>query len=160
MYLLKNKSNAFNSFKEWKILVEAQTEKKVKKLITDNGLDLCSDEFNHFCKSNAIARHLTSPRTPQQNVLVKMKYKTLLDKVRCLLIEPGLPKSFWAEVLKLAMYLVKTAPSSAIWIMLPMEKWSRIKIDYDDLRVYGCLAYLHVSQGKLEPSAIYKKFHD
>jgi len=64
---LKNKSDAFANFKEWKALVETQTEKKVKKLRIDNGLEFCNTEFNSFCKSHGIARHLSIPGTPQQN---------------------------------------------------------------------------------------------
>jgi hypothetical protein len=39
---LKDKSEAFSIFKEWKTMVENQTEKKVKKLRTDNGMEFCS----------------------------------------------------------------------------------------------------------------------
>ena len=46
-------------------MVEYQTEKKVKKLRTDNGMELCSDQFNSYCKSEGIARHYTVPYTPQ-----------------------------------------------------------------------------------------------
>jgi transposase InsO family protein len=47
-YFLKHKSEAFSAFKEWKVMVERQTEKKVKKLRTDNGMEFCSDEFNAY----------------------------------------------------------------------------------------------------------------
>ena len=47
---LKQKSEAFEKFKEWKVLVETQTNRKVRKLITDNGLEFCFEEFNQFCK--------------------------------------------------------------------------------------------------------------
>lgn len=36
---MKHKSEAFNSFKEWKMLVESQTEKNVKRLRIDNVLE-------------------------------------------------------------------------------------------------------------------------
>ena len=36
-YFLKNKDNTFAVFKEWKVMIERQTEKKVKLLRTDNG---------------------------------------------------------------------------------------------------------------------------
>jgi 5'-3' exoribonuclease 2 len=37
-YFLKDKSKVFSAFKEWKTMIENQTEKKVKKLHTDNGM--------------------------------------------------------------------------------------------------------------------------
>ncbi|XP_076917271.1 putative mitochondrial protein AtMg00300 [Bidens hawaiensis] len=37
VYVIKHKSDAFAKFVEWKTLVETQTEKRLKKLRTDNG---------------------------------------------------------------------------------------------------------------------------
>lgn len=152
--ILKGKYEAFEKFKEWKTLVEVQTERKVKKLRADNGLEFCNGPFNQFCKENGIARHLTIPGTPQQNGLVERMNRTLLNKVRCLLSSSGLPKQFWAEAVSTAAYLVNRSLSSAIDLKTPMEVWSGRKQKYDDLKVFGCLAYAHVAQGKLEPRAI------
>nr|GEY58189.1 retrovirus-related Pol polyprotein from transposon TNT 1-94 [Tanacetum cinerariifolium] len=68
VYIIMFKHEAFGKFKEWKQLVEKQTGRTVKKLRTDNGLEF-SERMN----------------------------RTLMDKVRCLLIQSGLPKTFWAE---------------------------------------------------------------
>ena len=57
-YFLKHKSEAFSAFKEWKTMVERQTERKVKKLRTDNGMEFCSNEFESYCKSEGIVRQL------------------------------------------------------------------------------------------------------
>lgn len=42
VYILKHKSEAFNKFKDWCALVENQTDRKVRKLITGNGLEFFS----------------------------------------------------------------------------------------------------------------------
>ena len=39
-------------------MIEKETENQVKRLHTDNGLEFCSGEFNSFCKSEEIIRHL------------------------------------------------------------------------------------------------------
>ena len=65
--LLKQKNDAFVEFKQWKLLVENQTNKQVKALRTDNGLKFCNVEFDEFCKNNGILRHRTVKHTPQQN---------------------------------------------------------------------------------------------
>nr|GEV88840.1 zinc finger, CCHC-type [Tanacetum cinerariifolium] len=98
VYILRFKHEAFGKFKEWKQLVEYQTGRMVKKLRTDNGLEFCNREFKKICIESGIARHLTVVETPQQNGLAERMNITLMDKVRCLLIQSGLPKTFWAEV--------------------------------------------------------------
>ena len=64
IYFLKNKSETFLKFKEWKILVETQVSRKVKKLRTNNGLEFLSNDFNSFCKQKGIATHRTVRYTP------------------------------------------------------------------------------------------------
>ena len=41
IYFLRKKSEVFDKFKEFKALVENQTEKKIKALRTDNGGEFC-----------------------------------------------------------------------------------------------------------------------
>jgi hypothetical protein len=45
IYFLRNKSKVFDRFKDFKALVENQTEKIIKVLRTDNGRELCGNEF-------------------------------------------------------------------------------------------------------------------
>ncbi|GKA51926.1 retrovirus-related pol polyprotein from transposon TNT 1-94 [Tanacetum coccineum] len=49
------KGEAFEKFKHWKILIENQTGRRIKRLRTDNGLEFCSREFNDFCRDVGIA---------------------------------------------------------------------------------------------------------
>ena len=65
IYFLRNKSKVFDKFKEFKALVENQTEKKIKVLRTDNGGEFCKKEFEEFCKKCDIAWQKTTPYTPQ-----------------------------------------------------------------------------------------------
>ena len=46
VYFLWHKNETFPTFRKWKILVETQIGKNVKKLRTDNGLEFCSGDFH------------------------------------------------------------------------------------------------------------------
>ncbi|GKB73282.1 retrotransposon protein, putative, ty1-copia subclass [Tanacetum coccineum] len=154
VYFLRHKNETFSKFKEWKQLVENQTGRKLKKLRMDNGLEFCNQEFNNLCKESGIARHLTVAGTPQQNGLAERMNMTLLNKVRCLLIQSGLPDSFWAEATVTATYLINRSPSTTLEKKTPMDLWSGHPANYEMLRIFGCVAYSHVNQGKLKPRAI------
>nr|GEV23808.1 copia LTR rider [Tanacetum cinerariifolium] len=154
VYILRFKHEAFENFKEWKQLVENQTGRTVKKLRTDNGLEFCIREFKQLCIESGISRYLTVVETPQQNVLAERMNRTLMDKVRCLLIQSRLPKTFWAEATCTAAYLINRSPSTTIEKKTPMEKWSGHPSDYGMLRTFDCVVYSHVQQGKLEPRAV------
>ncbi|KAL0456390.1 UNVERIFIED_CONTAM: Retrovirus-related Pol polyprotein from transposon TNT 1-94 [Sesamum latifolium] len=47
VFLMKHKSEVFEKFKNWKILVENQTGKTLKALRTDNGLEFCNQQFSN-----------------------------------------------------------------------------------------------------------------
>ena len=65
IYFLRKKSEVFAKFKEFKALVENQSEKKIKVLRTDNGGEFCGNEFEDFCKKCGIGRKKNTPYTPQ-----------------------------------------------------------------------------------------------
>ncbi|GJZ18250.1 putative RNA-directed DNA polymerase, eukaryota, reverse transcriptase zinc-binding domain protein [Tanacetum coccineum] len=72
-------------------------------------------------KENGVARHLTVAGTPQQNGLAERMNGMLLNKVRCLLIQSGLPDSFWAEATVTAEYLINRSPSTALKKKTPKD---------------------------------------
>ena len=156
VYFLKHKNDTFTTFKKWKTLVETQTGKKVKKLRTDNGLEFCNGDFNEFCSNHGIARHKTIPGTPQQNGVAERINRTLLERARCMLSNAGLwhRHDFWAEAASTACYLVNRSPHSALNFKVPEEIWSGNPVDYSNLRIFGCPAYAHVNDGKLDPRAV------
>ena len=91
--------------------------------------------------------------TPQQN-----------NVTGCMLSNAGLDKKFWAEAVSYASHLVNRLPSAAIGGKTPMEMWfGKHAQDYDSLRIFGCPAYYHVKDGKLDPrarKAIFMGFKD
>lgn len=67
IWFLRTKDETFDSFSEWKSLVENQVDRRVKCLRTDNGLEFCNHVFDEFCRKYGIKRHRTCSYTPQQN---------------------------------------------------------------------------------------------
>ncbi|KAK9184519.1 hypothetical protein WN943_024869 [Citrus x changshan-huyou] len=150
VFSLKSKDKVFDQFKNWKTLIETQTNRKVRRLRTDNGLEFCNKDFDDFYTKHGMVRHKTVRHTPQQNGLAQRMNRTLIDKVRCMLIHSKLPMSLWAEALDTACYIVNRSPSSGINFRTPYELWSGKPADYSHLRIFGCPAYAHVKQGKLK----------
>ena len=65
VYFLKQKSEAFVAFKNFKSLVEKESGYEIKSLRSNRGGEFTSKEFNDFCESHEIRRPLTVPRSPQ-----------------------------------------------------------------------------------------------
>ena len=62
--------------------------------------------------------------------------------------ESGLPRRFWAECLAALVYVWNQCPTSAVLNATPYELWYRVKPTIDHLRVWGCVAYVHVQKDK------------
>ena len=129
--------------KTGKKLKENQTGKKIKRFKTDNGLEFCSDFFTDYYRKAVIARHKIVVKTPQQNDLAERFNRTILERVRCMLL-----------AIMDACYLINMCPSIAINMKTLEEVWSGHPPSYDRLRVFGCVTYAHIRQDKLEPRAI------
>ncbi|KAL3514411.1 hypothetical protein ACH5RR_027128 [Cinchona calisaya] len=153
VYFLKHKNDVFLTFKQWKVLIEKQTGKQIKRLRTDNGLEFCEGEFNEFCKNEGIVRHHSMRMKPQQNGVAERMNRTLLERARCMISNARLTNELWAEAISTASYIVNRAPSAPLNFKTPEKIWSGTPADYSDLRIFGCPAYMHVNDEKLESRA-------
>ncbi|KAG8481214.1 hypothetical protein CXB51_025952 [Gossypium anomalum] len=73
--------------------------------------------------------------------------RTIMEKVRCMLSNANLPKSFWAEAASTAAcFLINRSPSVAIEKKTPQEVWSGNPANYSDLKIFGCPAKVVISR--------------
>ena len=87
----------FETFKEFKSLIENLSEKKIKILRSDNGGEFTSNEFNDFCKEAGIKRDVTIPYNPQQNGVAERKNRSIMDAVKDVIHDQDLPLYLWVE---------------------------------------------------------------
>lgn len=142
VYFLKNKSDVFEAFKEFKMKVELETGKRIKILRTDNGGEYLSSNFSNFLKSAGIKRQLTAPYTPQQNGVAERANRTVVEMARCMLLDASLPEFLWGEAVNTAVYLRNRSPTKALKNQTPLQAWSNIKPNVSHLRMFGCKAIM------------------
>jgi hypothetical protein len=156
VYFMRHKSETFAKFKLWKAEVENQTGKKVKCLRTDNVTEYTNDEFKDFCEQHGIKRHFTVRKTPQQNGVAERMNRSIAERVRCFKLNVVLAKIFWANTVSMTCYLINKSPRAALDGKVAEEVWTCNEVDYSGLRVFGCLAYVHIlseEQLKLDPKS-------
>ena len=71
-----------------------------------------------------------------------------------MLFNANLSKHFRAEEVNTTTYLINRSPSSTLDFKTPQEVWSEKPPNLSNLKVFGCPAYIHISQGMLEPRAV------
>ncbi|MCO5552099.1 hypothetical protein L7F22_005609 [Adiantum nelumboides] len=156
VYFMKEKSEVFTHFQNFKVMAEKQTGKYVQCLRSDGGGEYFSNEFSSFLKKHGIQRQFTCRYTPQQNGVAERKNRHIAEVARALMSEKNVPHCYWAEAVSTAVYIMNRTPTAAVHNVTPEEKFTGKKPDLGHLKVFGCIAYVHVPdelQTKLDPKA-------
>lgn len=127
-------------------MVEKEVGASIKCL--DRGREFNSIEFDQFCRKNGIKRQLITSYTPQQNGVAERKNRMVTNLVRAMFTGKQVPKTFWPEAVKWAMYVLNRSPMVAVKDMNPEEAWSGRKPSVEHFHVFGCVAHVHVPDAK------------
>ena len=98
--------------------------------------------------AHGIERQYTCRNRPQQNGVAERANRVLAERITAMLNESGLPRTFWAECLAALVHVWNRLPTSAIPNSTPFEQWYKRKPGIGHIRVWGCVAYVHVQKDK------------
>ena len=143
VHFLKEKSEAFEHFRNFVARCRRETGKDVSVLRTDNGGEFVNNAFSSWLRSNGIQHQTSAPHCPEQNGVAERDNRTIVEAARSMLHGRGLPLYLWAEAVNAAVYILnrvgsRTAPCTAF------ESWHGKIPDLSHLRVYGCKAFMHL----------------
>ena len=85
VYLIKEKSEVIDKFKDFLHFVKNQYGKSIKVLRSDNGGEYVSNEFSNLLRNNGIKHETTIPYTPEQNGVAERKNRSLQEMANCML---------------------------------------------------------------------------
>ena len=142
--MLKEKSEAFGKFKKLRASIEQETGISIKTLRTDRGGEFMSSEFNTFCENNGIQGHLTAPYSPQQNGVVELRNRTILEMTRSVLKHMRVPNYMWGEAVRYVTYVINRTATRTLPAMTPYEAFKGSRPNLSHLRVFGCVGYARV----------------
>ena len=114
---------------------------------TDNG-GKYTGQFQVYYRSQGIRLEYTVPKTPELNGIAERMNQTIMERVRSMLAYPKLPKIYWAEALMIAFYIINMSPSVPLEGDIPQRVLSSKARSYGYLRVFGCLANVHVDKAR------------
>ena len=101
--LITKKSEVFVCFLKVKSLAERETGRKIKCLRFDGEKEYFSDQFSSYLQKEGIRRKFSCRYTPEQNGVAERKNRTI-EAARAMLEERHMPKFYWAESVRTAVY--------------------------------------------------------
>ncbi|KAJ3527698.1 hypothetical protein NMY22_g9685 [Coprinellus aureogranulatus] len=124
---------------------------------SDNGGEYIGAEVEAFLKSHGIFHEKTAPYTPEQNGLAERMNQSLRNSATAMLIDSGLPKTYWTEAMTMAAHIIARTPAAGIGGDIPYERMFKRKVDPTTLRPFGCVAYALIPKdlrkGKFDSNA-------
>ena len=76
--------------------------------------------------------------------MVERMNRTLNERARSMRLHAGLPKTFWADAVSTAAYLINRGPSVPMEFRLPEEVWSGKEVKFSHLKVFDYVSYIHI----------------
>ena len=70
--------------------------------------------------------------------------RAIEERIRSILSNAKLPKSFWVEAMRIVVDLINISPSALLDGNVPKRVWSGKYVSYKHLKVVGCSAYVHI----------------
>ena len=90
----------------------------------------------------------TVPKMPELNGLAERINRTIMDRVWSMSAHAKLSKIFWVQVLMTTTYVINRSPSENLDGDVPQRVWTDKDVSYRHLKVFDCLAYVHVTKDK------------
>ncbi len=137
---MKEKSEVFDKFKQFKAQVENELGRKIRSIRTDNGGEYCSAKFEDFLRRSGIRHQKTVPYSPQQNGVAERKNGLIQEMGIAMMSIACAPRMFWAEASVTAVYLQNRMVTNSKGVT-PFERWKGWKPSVRHLRIFGCKAY-------------------
>ena len=109
IYLLRNKSNSFQTFQNFKAQAKLQLGFKIKCLQSDWRGEFCA--FTDYLTINGIIHRISCPHTHQKNGVAERKHRHIIENGLTLLARASMPFKYWDESFKTVVFLHNRLPS-------------------------------------------------
>nr|GEX35170.1 retrovirus-related Pol polyprotein from transposon TNT 1-94 [Tanacetum cinerariifolium] len=121
--------------------IQVGLNKTVRYICTDNGTEFINNTLTEYYERIGIFHQKTIPRTLQQNEVVKIQNRTLVEAARTILIFSKASMFLWAEAVATACYtqnrsLIHTRHNKTSYELVHNKKH-----DLTFFRVFGALCY-------------------
>lgn len=120
IYLMHNKSEAFEKFKQFQAMVQNVFHALIS-YFQSGGKEFDNNAFKSFFQQFVIIHRLSCPHTSPQNGRAERKHKHVANVLRCLLFQASMPFSFWADASLFVVLLINITPLPSLNYQSPFE---------------------------------------
>ncbi|PIL23016.1 hypothetical protein GSI_14323 [Ganoderma sinense ZZ0214-1] len=155
VYLMRLKSETFPSYISYEAWLETHEGVRIKVLNIDRSGEFLSDEFIAHLDSRGVELKLSVHDTHEHAGVSERLNRTVMEKVRAMLIASGLPRFLWGEALLHAVWLKNRTSTKALSGRTPYEALTGSPPDLSGVPIWGAQVWVHDdSSGKVGVRAV------
>jgi hypothetical protein len=157
VFFLQEKSQTQETLKRFLRRAQNEFGLRIKKIRSDDRMEFKNSQTEGFLEEEGIKHEFSSPYTPQQNSVVEIKNRTLLDMARTMLDEYKTRDRFWAEAINTACYSINRLYLHQILKKTLYELLNGKKPNVSYFRVLGSKYFILMKIGrnsKFAPKAV------
>ncbi|SYW86469.1 uncharacterized protein UHO2_03967 [Ustilago hordei] len=143
---LCTKSAALTALRRWIARMERATDRKLKTLRSDNGGEWCSIAAEDWQTQEGFKWQKSVPGISVQNGRAERAIRSVQEKMRSMLIGQACPRELWPYAITAAAHVMNLTPSATKTIPHEAFYGTTAHKLAQQLRVFGCLAWVHVQQ--------------
>ena len=125
--------------------VRALPGKRIVKLTSDNAGEFASKGVQQWCDTNSIVQRFGRAYEHNSNATGERAVRTIQEMARAMLLESGLPSSFWFYAAEYAAYVYNMLPNARVGMLSSpfMVAHDGEKPDGGNVKPFGCLVIAH-----------------
>ena len=127
---------------------EKVTGKKMIYIRSDNAPEFKSKLWEDYMRENGLTFVPTAPYSSSSNGTSERSIGITTASVRIMLLDSGMSAKWWAEAWQYSEVVDNLLPSARHPGKIPEERWTGERQDVGHLRVWGCIAYVHIPKEK------------
>nr|GEX27432.1 hypothetical protein [Tanacetum cinerariifolium] len=139
---LRSKDETPEVLKDFLMMIQRNLQAPMITVRTDRGTEFLNKSLNAFFKEEGIEHQTSTARTPEQNGVVEIRNRTLVEAARTMLSASQLPLFLWAEAITTACY----TQNRSIVILTPDKTPYHIindrKSSIKHLHIFGGICYI------------------
>jgi hypothetical protein len=148
-YFTKTKNAAYPKIKEYFAMVDRQHGKDfIRRFRGDNEFSN-NNMLKNFFQTEGIITEFSTPHNPSQNGRAERFNLTVMNMARAMLIESGLPLSFWEYAIRHAIYILNRLSSKSDQLQRSgYERKFNMKPDLSKIHQFGGICYRKIPEIK------------
>jgi len=115
---------------------------KIKHIRSDNGMEFKNIGLDTYLDKLGITHELSAPYTPQQNDVVELKNRTLIEMAHTMLDECKTPRKFWPEAIDTACHNINRVYLHKFFMKTSYELLTGKKPNRSYFKVFGARCWI------------------